>query len=268
LSASGVAPNLAWRAAYVHEAGRLRVHGRRTESTHECRRYLQNKVRDRLRHGESTTHLREYLAELQSTGFDVRNIENVASTEPTPKPWQVGEVLAEVLLEDTENATFPWPPSWDKRTASASLPGPDIIGFHAAQDREHFLFGEIKSSDAKDLHASVIYGDDGLRNQIDRLLASEERRHVLIAWLKVRAPGQAWKARFDFCLAAYFAETAEALIVGVLLSGLPPDESHLAPVRTAVEASGTDFQVLLLGYYLPIPLADWPQALAGTLDRP
>jgi len=57
------------------------------------------------------------------------NIETVASTEPTRKPWQVGEILAEVLLEDTENATFPWPPSWDKRTASASLPGPDIIGF-------------------------------------------------------------------------------------------------------------------------------------------
>ena len=203
--------------------------------------------------GKAGTHLREYLAELQSTGFDVRNIETVASMEPAPKPWQVGEVLAEVLLEDTENATFPWPPSWDKRTASASLPGPDIIGFHAVGDREHFLFGEIKSSDAKDLHASVIYGDDGLRNQIHRLVASEERRHVLIAWLKVRAPSQAWKARFDCCLAAYFAETVEALIVGVLLSGLPPDESHLAPVRTVVEASGTAFQVLLLGYYLPIP---------------
>jgi len=170
-------------------------------------------------------------------------------------------------LEDTENATFPWPPAWDKRTATASLPGPDLVGFHDAGDSEHFLFGEVKSSDAENVHASVIYGEDGLRKQIDRLLASEERRHVLIAWLAVRAPGQPWKARFDSCLTAYFAEKVGAVVVGVLLSGLQPDESHLAPVRTSVEASRAAFQVLL-GYYLPIPLADWPKALAGTLDRP
>ncbi len=268
MSASGAPPNLAWTVAYTHDAGTLRVQGRRTLSTHECRRYLQIKVRERLRQADSRIQLRECLAELQSTGFDLKNIEAVAGTEPTPKPWQVAEVLAEVLLEDTENATFPWPPSWDKRTATASLPGPDLVGFHGVPNREHFLFGEVKSSDVENLHASVIYGEDGLRTQIERLLTSDERRHVLISWLAVRAAGQAWKTRFDCCLAAYFAETGEAVIVGVLLSGRGPHEGHLAPVRAAVEGCGTAFQVLLLGYYRPIPLADWPMALAGTEDRP
>ncbi len=87
---------------------------------------------------------------------------------------------------------FPWPPSWDKRSATASLPGPDLIGFLLENEgAECFLFGEVKSSDAEDVHASVIYGNDGLRNQIERLLTSEDRRQLLISWLFVRAKEQA-----------------------------------------------------------------------------
>jgi hypothetical protein len=116
--------------------------------------------------------------------------------------------------------------------------------------------------------ASVIYGADGLRDQIDRLLSSEERRHVLIAWLLVRAEGKAWKEKFDRCLDAYFLPSSKAVVVGILLSGRTAEEAHLRPVRAAVEARLTSHSVILLGYYLPIPVADWPAALEGTEDRP
>lgn len=137
---NGVTPNLIWNDAYRHESGQLRVHGRQVESTHECRRYIQSRVRDRIRRGSTRAQLREYLEELRSTDFSLQNIETVAQKEPSLATWEIGEVLAEILLEDTEQAMFPWPPSWDKRTATASLPGPDLIGFHGAGSRECFLF--------------------------------------------------------------------------------------------------------------------------------
>jgi hypothetical protein len=130
------------------------------------------------------------MSELTSTGFATANLVAVSAAEVALAPWEIGEVLAEVLLEQTEQAEFPWPPSWDKRSATASLPGPDLIGFLGDEGSECFLFGEVKSSDAEDVRASVINGDDGLRRQIERLLSSEDRRQLLISWLCVRARNQ------------------------------------------------------------------------------
>jgi hypothetical protein len=229
---------------------------------------MQSRVRERVRKGFTRVQLREYLEELRSTGFSIVNIEAAAGQATSLAPWEIGEVLAETFLEDTEQAMFPWPPSWDKRTATASLPGPDLIGFHGAAGEECFLFGEAKSSDAKDVRASVIYGEDGLRTQVDGLLASEERRRVLVAWLCVRSKGQPWRDTFDRSLIAYFAEPSRAVVVGVLLCSRGPDEQHLAPLRAALEARKPTYRILLLGYYLPIPMVDWPGALEGTEDRP
>ena len=262
------AVTLRWEEAYRHDGPRLRVHGRRTTSTHEFRRYLQSGVRERLQHASAREQLRDYLNELKSTGFSTANLETVSPEEAALAPWEIGEVLAELLLEDTERAHLPWPPSWNKRSATASLPGPDLIGFLADEGAECFLFGEVKSSDAEDVHASVIHGEGGLTNQIDRLLRFEERRQLLISWLFVRAEGRSWKPRFDRCLAAYVAEPSNAAVVGVLLRGRPPSESDLAPVRSAVEAREPRYRVLLLGYYLPLGIGDLPAALEGTADRP
>lgn len=262
------AVTLRWEDAYRHDAPVLRVHGRRTTSTHEFRRYLQSGVRDRLRRASAREQLRDYLSELKSTGFSTANLDSVSPDEVALAPWEIGEVLAELLLEETERAFFPWPPSWDKRSATASLPGPDLIGFLGDEGAECFLFGEVKSSDADDVHASVIYGDDGLRNQIDRLLASEDRRQLLISWLSVRAKGQTWQQRFGHCLAVYVANPSQAVIVGVLLRGHNPSEADLGPVRSAVEARRSQYRTLLVGYYLPVRIAELPAVLGGTAERP
>ena len=182
-------PRLRWIDVYHYEANNLRVHGRCSESSHEYRRYLQVRVRNRLRKGSSRVQLSEYLEELNSTGFAINEIARIAETDPCPAPWEIGEVLAEVLLEDLENAYFPWPPSWDKRTATASLPGPDLVGFIGERGDERFVFGEVKTSNAADVLQSVIYGDDGLRHQVSRLVSSKERREILISWLVARAQG-------------------------------------------------------------------------------
>jgi len=259
---------LLWEDAYKHEDDRLRVHGRRTTSTQEFRRFLQTRIRERLRRASSREQLREYLNELTSTGFAIANLSSVSATDVEYAPWEIGEVLAEVLLEETERAEFPWPPSWDKRSSTASLPGPDLIGFLRDAKTECFLFGEVKSSDADDVRASVINGDDGLRHQIERLLSSEDRRQLLISWLCVRAEGQNWQATFDRCLALYLANPSQGAVVGVLVRGRDPNEADLLPVRSVIEGQASPHRVVLVGYYLPVPLAELPAELKGTAERP
>jgi hypothetical protein len=208
------------------------------------------------------------MSELTSTGFVTANLSAVSAAEVALAPWEIGEVLAEVLVEQTEEAEFPWPPSWDKRSATASLPGPDLIGFLGDEGSECFLFGEVKSSDAEDVRASVINGDDGLRRQIERLLSSEDRRQLLISWLCVRGRNQDWQPKFDRCLAVYLANPSQGAVVGVLLRGRDPNEADLQPVRSAAEDQDSPYRVLLLGYYLPVRLAELPAVLAGTAERP
>ena len=58
---------LRWIDVYHYEANNLRVHGRRSESSHEYRRYMQLRVRDRLRKGSSRVQLSEYLEESITT---------------------------------------------------------------------------------------------------------------------------------------------------------------------------------------------------------
>lgn len=116
---------LRWEDAYQYDGPALRVHGRRNTSTHEFRRFVQSRVRDRLRRADAREQLRDYMTELTSTGFATATLSELSSDEVALAPWEIGEVLAEVLLEETERAVFPWPPSWDKRSATASLPGPD-----------------------------------------------------------------------------------------------------------------------------------------------
>ena len=246
----------------------MQILGRRTTSTHEFRRYLQHRVRERLRRGSSRDQLREYVNELASTGFATAMLDEVSVDEVPLAPWEIGEVLAEVLLEDTERAEFPWPPSWDKRSATASLPGPDLIGFLGDEGSECFLFGEVKASDAEDVHASVIRGHDGLRSQIEHLLFSESRRQLLVSWLSVRARGQEWQPKFDRCLAVYLASPSQGAVVGVLLRGREPSEADLQPVRAALDDRDLPYQLLLFGYYLPARINELPALLAGTVDRP
>jgi len=263
-----IAVVLRWEDAYREEGPSLRVHGRKNTSTHEFRRFIQSRVRERLRRASTREELREYVRELTGTGFATANLGALSGEEVALAPWEIGEVLAEVLLEETEGAHFPWPTSWDKRSATASLPGPDLIGFLGEDGSECFLFGEVKTSDADDVHASVIYGEDGLRAQIERLLNSEQRRQLLIAWLCVRARGQDWKPRFDRCLAVYLAKPSQGAVVAVLLRGRDPSESDLHPVRSAVEGLASPYRRMLLGYYLPVPIAELPAVLRGTEERP
>lgn len=260
-------PSLRFVDAFQGTSGPTRLHGRRTESTHETRRYLQRRVRERVRIATTERLIENYLEELRSTGFEVEGLGASASSERQPFAWEIGEALAETLLEDTEDVVFPWPPAWDKRTESASLPGPDLVGLHQVES-PRLVFGEVKTSSEKSYPPGVIHGDDGLRAQLLELIRSERRRATLIAWLTVRARNQVWKSTLNEAAKAYFASPSDARIFGVLLRDTEPDVKDLASVKQTLDKEVTTYGVALLAFYLPIPIAQWAQALAGTEESP
>jgi len=261
-----------WTSVYSEVAGAIRLEGRSTESTHECRRYFQQRLRQCVRDATSTVRLADELADhianLESTGFGVDEIRNVAHASEMPTPWQIGEVLAQELLRDLEKAHFPWPPTWDNRTSTASLPGSDLVGFIGDDGAEQFAFGEAKTSDATNVQTSVIYGDDGLRAQIDHLMTSAQRRVDLIGWLHVRAQGSEWESIYHRALLRFCENPSKATIIAVLLRSKDINKDHLQPVHNRIRDLTHSYNVLLLAFYFPIAIEKWCQAIEGTEDEP
>lgn len=265
-------PKLRWIDSYRVEEGNIRLHGRYLESTHQCRRFFQQKLRGKVREALTTSRLADELDEhvnsLESTGFGAAEIRRVAENNVDPAPWQIGEVLAQLLLEETEFAKFPWPPSWDNRIGTASAGGSDIVGFIENDGAEEFVFGETKTSEANDVHSSVIYGDLGLRKQVQQLIESERRRVELIGWLLVRTRDSQWKSIFSRAVNSYCSNPENACVVGVLLRSKDRDMSHLEPVKKIVQKAKKAFTVALLAFYLPIHADNWLESLEGTEDLP
>ncbi|MBI4517199.1 MAG: hypothetical protein HY699_15445 [Deltaproteobacteria bacterium] len=265
---TGATPQVRLIEAYRAPVGPARMLGRRTESTHETRRYLQRRVRERLRIASSERQIESYVDELRATGFDVGGIAAAAQQSP-PRPWEIGEALAETLLEDHEEAYFPWPPAWDKRTESASLQGPDLVGLHAPNRAPRLLFGEVKTSSDVDAPPSVVtHRDDGLRSQLLRIVTSERRRQTLVAWLSVRARNQSWQGAFNAALRAYLGDPSNAVVIGVLLRDTSPTERDLETVKSALDACATTFELAVLAFYFALAIKEWPEAITGTEDAP
>ena len=258
-------PQLRFVEVYRGVSGPTRMVGRGADSTHETRRYFQRRVRERLRAASSERRVEAYVEELRATGFAVDSIAAAIEKEPRIEPWEVGEALAETLLEDYEDAYFPWPPAWDKRTESASLQGPDLVGLHKPVAGPRLLFGEVKTSADANAPPTVAYE---LRDQLLRIIKSEGRRRTLLAWLSVRAQNRDWQDAFNTALAAYLREPAEASVIGVLLRDTTADRKDLEVVKSALDDTQTSFARVAVAFYFPIRIADWPSAVEGTEDAP
>jgi hypothetical protein len=228
-----------------------------------CRVYFRERVAPRLSASDGRTLLEQHLREAADTGFDLSQLEEQAVHPPPPRDWEIGEAIAEVVLEDQHGGRFPWPTALDKRSPTASLPGPDLVGFHLQVDRHRFLFGEVKSSSEKKSPPSVVtQNQDGLIQQLRRLLTSQEHQLQPIQWLLVRTKDTEWRQTFDSAFRRYFSEQPDAWIVGVLVRGAvdpsPADVEQACDVLDSVDAP---FDVALIAVYLPFARSEWSTIL-------
>jgi hypothetical protein len=246
-----------WTQKFQVIQGKGLMAGWRFDDEADCRSYLAARVKAKLLDSDPAALLHDYIVELADTGFDTSSLQSQASSPPRPKDWEVGEAFAEVMLEDRFEASFPWPTAWDKRTPKASLPGPDIPGFHR-KNNPRFLFGEVKSSSELRFPPQVATsGEDCLCEQIKRLLSSHSHRQQLVKWLLVRTKDSpAWKPVFEAAIQRYAA--GDACICGILVrGGTSPTADDLEKVHNELAAISGSFDILLLGFYLPFDKSTW-----------
>lgn len=241
-------------------AGCCQMIGWQVQDPEDCQAYLRERVAAKLREWDGSAILRQYLRDLGATEFDITCLTEQVTEPPPAKDWEIGEAFAEVFLEDRHKASFPWPRSFDKRTPRASLPGPDLIGFHR-EETPRFLFGEVKSSSQDDPRSVVVDNDDSLLAQLRRLVNSQGHRQQLIQWLLVRVKDTEWATVFDAALQQYFNATrGRSWIVGVVVrGGTSPNANDLAKPYDELAGGNTEFDVALMAIYLPFHKDEWAE---------
>lgn len=255
-------PAMNWKLRFQSENGHIRVSGFIAASEEECRQYFIRRVSAKIAESDGAEELRQHLIELETTGFDLGGLVGQIESSPRAKDWEVAEAFAEIALEDRDEAMFPWPTGYDKRTRKASLPGPDLVGLqrHAAP---RFVFGQVKSSSENRVPPQVVNSTaDCLRNQMFHLLHRPSDRQQLISWLLVRMRGTEWEDAFNEALRRY--SEGDLWLVGVLVSGRrDPVETDLTSICTDINHQPGGAEVHLIGFYLPFHKDEWVHIIYG-----
>lgn len=208
---------------------------------------FENDVADRLQDLASTGASTEWLAEF---------LDEATSNEVLP--WQVGEAIAEAVLENNHGVNFPWNVRRDERNPRASLQGADIVGISDELQGCRLVFGEVKSSSDQNSPPSVVTGKSGLDKQLERLIDDKKLKYALIKWLLARV-GDAAESSFDEALAAFIeSEGTSVRLIGVLVRDTPANERDVSQRGRALgEQVPEPGSVELYALYMPRPMAEW-----------
>jgi hypothetical protein len=252
---------------YADGDGQATWAGRSIADDPDFRAYLQGPVRDRLRDEDAAGPFAAELSALAITGLGVETVESVlASQEYEREPWEVGEALAEVLLEEHRGTIWPWNTERDKRTPKASLPGADLIGFVSlGADDAVLAIGEVKTSSDPERPPGVMTGRSGMVHQLQRFQDNPELQGTILKWLRARCAGTAHWPYYQAAVGRYVNSGArDVVLFGVLMRDTEPHSLDLENRGRALGAGAeapTCFE--LAAWHLPCPVDDWP-ALAGV----
>lgn len=253
------APQLSSRTAYSNRHDVVHLQGWVVNSESEFREYLQTIVKPRVRDEDSafTTEIHGLATTKMETEFVARVLRSV----PSVQGWEVGEALAECVLQHDTNlhVVWPWNTIRDRRTPRASLPGADLVGFCADPTNVRLLFGEVKTSSDTHSPPRVLSGDKGMLWQLEEISSRLDIHHTLLKWLHARCTSKTNRHLYRSAISRYLNSGGkELLLVGVLIRDTPPNEhdfeTHAKKLATRVRKP-TDVE--LLAWYLPIKISDW-----------
>ncbi len=192
------------------------------------------------------------LTGLPETDFEQEGLRRILSAPDDMEDWRVGEAIAEAYLTDHRDCCFPWPAGRDERKRGSSLPGADLVGFHADEQGDCLAFGEVKTSSEARYPPGSMYGRTGLKQQLGDLRDRVSIRDDLVWYLFHRAKGADWFARFMKATKRYLANKSDVRLYGFLVRDVQPQKDD---VRVRVEKLGKDCpegtKVELLALYLP-----------------
>lgn len=235
--------------------------GYAVNSDKEFCQFLASEVRARTEDLEDG--FEESLRGIASTGMDQTFLETFLNTASAPPPpgWEVGEALAECLLEEDQDreVIWPWNQKRDKRTPKASLPGADLVGFCKEGEDVQFLFGEVKSSTEMKSPPGVMGGADGMIAQLTRLATQRVLQRELMQWLQARCKDGVSRQLWEQACEGFMNSDGKLfLLVGILMRDTDPNEKDLRPGAKKLAAGISGLTAELIAWYAPIPMADWP----------
>lgn len=239
--------------------------GHRLTEAAEFDEFLRGPVKNRVSDADFERELTGDLEALASTQMASETLRRVLSASPAPLDWEIGEAIAECLLEDEFDVTWPWNENRDRKTPRASLPGADLVGLFGDEPHTRLLFGEVKTSSDRSRPPGVMAGRSGLAHQIDRLASSPRIQASLVRWLYARCKNTTHWPRFQTACARYLQSGGtDIVLIGILLRDTIPHEDDL---RTRGEALATLPQppnARLDAWYAPRAITEWVSIVMGT----
>lgn len=241
----------------IYRADHLRVIARgRAHSVKQRDDALDGDVRLLVQDDVGVERAKSLTAGLNLTGFQTTNLSSVLNGGSAPKDWEVGEAYGEAYLVEHHQCHFPWSDRWDERKDKSSLPGSDLVGFQetalAKTKSYRFTFGEVKTSSDGKCPPGVMYGREGLKQQMEDLRDRQDIRNTLVRYVMMRAAGADWLDKFKLAMSRFLQDGTDVAVYGILVRDVSPDARDL---KTRAEKLGAQhpasMHIELLAIYLP-----------------
>jgi len=258
-----VTETLGCSVSYSGATGSARWEGRIAKDGAQFGNYMRKVVHPRVIDAPSS--FASDLRALATTGMATEYVERLLKAVPEPKGWEIGEALAECALRSDSGREIHWP--WnavrDRRTPRASLPGADLVGFYREDESVLLVFGEVKTSSDANTPPGVMSGGSGMAWQLEQSATRLDIHHALLKWLHARCGETVYRDLYEKAVARYLTSGGtDLLLVGVLIRDTTPSEQDLKARGQLLAATlPAPTRVELIAWYLPVPIADWPELL-------
>ncbi|MHB1950427.1 MAG: hypothetical protein ACYCQK_03015 [Acidiferrobacteraceae bacterium] len=255
--------SLAAKIEYSGKTGSVAWEGRCVKDAAHFKSFVQDVVR--LRVADTESSFDADLRGLVTTGMGTEFVERLLKAVPEPKDWEVGEALAECVLQSNSGREVHWP--WntvrDRRTPRASLPGADLVGFYRNGEAVTLLFGEVKTSSDAGTPPNVMYGGSGMTWQLEESATRLDIQHTLLKWLYSRCQSALHRELYEKAVRRYLESGGkELLLVGVLIRDTQPSELDVENrAKVLAKKLPLPTRIEIVAWYLPVSIGEWPQLL-------
>ena len=254
-------------ATYCGKDGAVAWSGNVVSETEAFSKFLRGPVKARLVDEEEASAFEAEMKSFRTSKMNDNFLEDFFKTTESSKPWEVGEALAECLLENDveKNVAWPWNNVRDRKTPKASLPGADLVGFIKEDERAFLLFGEVKTSSDINSPPGVMYGSSGMTWQLHDEATRFDVQHSLLRWLRTRCTTTELKQLYRKAIKEFVQSNGKSIVlVGMLLRDTSPNENDVKGRAEALSAKiSHPTSAEVNAWYLPVQIDEWPKIAGG-----
>ncbi|MCD7836928.1 MAG: hypothetical protein LUG83_09860 [Lachnospiraceae bacterium] len=168
---------------------------------------------------------------IDMTGFDSENLQAVFDTIPKVSNFRIGELVAEKIVESRYSAKFTYNSDRDLKNPNSNNTGADLVGFIEMEDGAvNFLFGEVKTSEEYKNPPGVMYGSNGMIDQLVELGTNSDKLKSLVKWIFIKCNSDKDLLVQKYITEAmqhYMKDRSSIQLIGVLVRDTNPNEMDL-----------------------------------------